>query len=147
MRQKGAWPRAGGSVGRQVWIDGQAERCDVDLPEAAALVAGRRPNGRNSVRIVQGDHEMSVRAVSSVGGDVVGVGARVQVHSDDEDMMYTIVEPADANAGAGRVSSESPVGRALLGRVVGELVAVHAPGGRRRLRVMAIDSAGSEVAD
>jgi transcription elongation GreA/GreB family factor len=117
------------------------------VPEAAVLVAGRRPKGRNGVRIVQGDHEMSVRAVSSVGGDVVGVGARVQVHSDDEDMMYTIVEPADANAGAGRVSSESPVGRALLGRLVGELVAVRAPGGGRVLRIVAIDSAGSEVAD
>jgi transcription elongation factor GreA len=90
---------------------------------------------------------MSVRAVASVGGDVVGVGAHVQVHSDDEETMYTIVEPAEANAGAGRVSSESPVGRALLGRVAGESVAVRAPGGRRVLRIVAIDAAGSEDPD
>jgi transcription elongation GreA/GreB family factor len=117
------------------------------LPDAAVLVAGRCPKRRNGVRIVQGGHEMSVRAVASVGGDVVRVGARVRVHSDDEELMYTIVEPAEASAGAGRVSSESPVGRALLGRAVGELVAVRAPGGRRVLRIVAIDSAGSEVAD
>jgi transcription elongation GreA/GreB family factor len=76
---------------------------------------------------------------------MVRVGARVRVHSDEEELEYEIVEPAEADPGAGRLSSESPMGGALLGGVVGEMVTVRTPGGKRMVRIVAIVAAGSEV--
>lgn len=51
---------------------------------------------------------------------------------------YTLVGPAEADPAHGRISVESPVGRALLGRRAGEVVEVDTPAGRRRLRLEAV---------
>jgi len=60
----------------------------------------------------------------------IQLGSRVVVRdADGEVQAYVIVAARDADPRAGRVSSESPVGRALLGRRVGELVVIPAPGG------------------
>jgi transcription elongation factor GreA len=88
---------------------------------------------------------MSVVTVTSVGGDVVRAGAQVRVHSDDDEMEFAIVEPAEADASAGRVSCESPMCGALLGRLVGEQVTVSTPGGRCTARIVAILPAVSEA--
>ena len=69
----------------------------------------------------------------------------MRVHGDDGVSEYVVVEPAEADASAGRVSSASPMGRALLGRVLGEMAKVDAPGGVRLVRVVGISRPGSEV--
>jgi transcription elongation factor GreA len=51
------------------------------------------------------------------------------VRDSDGDAEFRIVEPQEADAVAERVSAESPLGRALLGRQVGDLVRFRAPGG------------------
>ena len=66
--------------------------------------------------------------MSEVTG-VVRLGSRVCVRDTDGDAEFRIVEPHDADPVAERVSAESPLGRALLGRRVGELVRFRAPGG------------------
>lgn len=60
---------------------------------------------------------------------VVRIGSRVSVRDRDGEAEFRIVEPHEADAVAERVSAESPLGRALLGRRVGELVRFRAPGG------------------
>jgi len=79
------------------------------------------------------------------GTNVVQVGSRVRVQGDENESEYVIVDPAEADASAGRLSSESPVGRAVLGRVLGELTRVHAPGGERLVRIVAIGAASGEA--
>jgi transcription elongation factor GreA len=62
-------------------------------------------------------------------GDVVQIGSRVCVRDKDGDAQFRIVEQHEADAVAERVSAESPLGRALLGRRVGDLVRFRAPSG------------------
>ena len=72
--------------------------------------------------------------------DSVGIGSYVTVveRGDDDDEMYQIVGSAEADPTRGRISNESPVGRALLGKRVGEEVQVKIPDGLRHLKVTEI---------
>ncbi len=54
------------------------------------------------------------------------------------DQTFTIVDPHEAKPAEGRLSSSSPVGGALLGHRVGDLVEVRTPKGIRRLLIAAI---------
>lgn len=63
--------------------------------------------------------------------DVVMIGRTVVVREQDADTEeeYTIVGPPEADPGQGRISNESPMGRALLNKRVGEQAVVQSPGG------------------
>ena len=67
---------------------------------------------------------------------VVTIGSRIQIRDGDEELEFCIVGPEEADAGAGRISSECPLGRALLGRAVGEWVRVSSPDGLRTVSVL-----------
>jgi transcription elongation factor GreA len=71
---------------------------------------------------------------------VVGIGSFVTVveRGDREDEMYQIVGSAEADPTKGRISNESPVGRALLGKRVGDEVQVKIPDGVRHLKITEI---------
>jgi transcription elongation factor GreA len=63
--------------------------------------------------------------------NVVTIGRTVIVREQDADTEeeYTIVGPPEANPSQGRISNESPMGRALLNKRVGEQAVVQSPGG------------------
>jgi transcription elongation factor GreA len=70
----------------------------------------------------------------------VELGSKVSVvTADGKEEHYTIVGSAEASPKDGRISNESPVGRALLGKSVGEEVQVQVPAGVLRLTITAID--------
>ena len=72
--------------------------------------------------------------------DAVRLGSKVAVLNDKGEMgHYTIVGSAEASPREGRISNESPVGRSLLGRKIGEQVEVAAPAGLLRITVLAIE--------
>lgn len=69
----------------------------------------------------------------------VNVGADVTVvDGEGKQRVFTIVGSPEADPTAGRISNESPVGQALLGRKVGEEVSVVAPGGLRKYKIKKI---------
>ncbi|HEY8338665.1 MAG TPA: GreA/GreB family elongation factor [Egibacteraceae bacterium] len=69
---------------------------------------------------------------------IVEVGDEVDVRDEDGEVTtYALVHPAEASAREGRVSIESPLGRALLGARPGDTVTVHAPGGAYRCTILA----------
>jgi transcription elongation factor GreA len=75
----------------------------------------------------------SVIDATELSKDVVRVGS--QVHVKDEkgkDFAYTIVGSTEADPSASRLSNESPVGKALVGRKKGESVKVTLPSGKQR---------------
>jgi transcription elongation factor GreA len=81
---------------------------------------------------------------SKVGKDVVSVGARVRVkdQKSGKSVAYQIVGSAEADPSANKLSNESPVGRALLGRKRGEVVTVAVPRGpSRKLKITKIEAA------
>lgn len=71
----------------------------------------------------------------------VSLGSRVTVveEGQDEPEIYLIVGSAEADPIEGKVSNESPIGLALLGRNVGDTITVQAPGGNIVFRITAID--------
>jgi transcription elongation factor GreA len=70
-----------------------------------------------------------VIAEGSVDG-MIGLGSHVTVRSDDGlEEAWVLVGPEEANPGSGRFSTESPVGRALIGRRAKDSVSVETPGG------------------
>lgn len=93
-------------------------------------------------RIREIEHILRRAQVISQEGrrDVVQLGSRVTV-VDDEGITETwvIVGPEEANAMHGRISIESPVGAALLGKRAGDTVVVQAPGGETRFTIQQVD--------
>ena len=72
--------------------------------------------------------------------DKVRVGSTVTVNEDgfDEEETYHIVGAHEADPGNGRISNESPIGRALLGARAGDLVSAETPAGEIRFVVQSI---------
>lgn len=70
----------------------------------------------------------------------VQVGAKVTIQENGGDPeIYTIVGAAEANPRQGLISNESPLGRALLDKKVGDLVTVNAPSGAFKVKITAIE--------
>jgi transcription elongation factor GreA len=70
--------------------------------------------------------------------DHVQIGSTVTVQGDDGKQKFTIVGSAEARPGEGRISNESPVGRALLGKKKGDTVVVNVPAGDTRYTIVRI---------
>jgi transcription elongation factor GreA len=75
--------------------------------------------------------------------DVVAFGSTVEVvdEASGRPAEYTLVGEAEADVGQGLLSAESPVGRALMGARVGDVVSVPTPRGSRELRVARLGTA------
>ena len=76
-----------------------------------------------------------------VATDKINVGCTVLVYDRDfeEEMEFKIVGSTEANSLAGKISNESPVGKALVGRSVGEVVAVETQAGIIEYEVLKIE--------
>ena len=80
---------------------------------------------------------------SDVSTDVVGVGSTVHVkdQSTEKSVKYRIVGSAEANPSDSKLSNESPVGKALMGKKRNEIVSVALPrGGTRELKITKIEA-------
>ena len=72
--------------------------------------------------------------------DVVDVGATVTLQEEDyPEETYYIVGAKEADPRNGRISNESPIGRALMGARVGDVVTAETPGGQLRLKILRIE--------
>jgi len=78
--------------------------------------------------------------------DYVQLGSTILVRdSDGQPDTYVVVSPREADPRAGRVSSESPLGRALLGRRIGESVVIPAPGGSFTVKIEGVEIAAPDA--
>jgi transcription elongation factor GreA len=83
----------------------------------------------------------NARVIEETGTrDVIQVGAKVIIQEEgNEPEKYTIVGPAEANPRNGRISNESPLGRALMDHRAGDKVRVDAPGGSFVVQVLKVE--------
>ena len=71
--------------------------------------------------------------------DVVQVGSKVTIKEGTfEAETYTIVGAAEANPRDGKISNESPIGKAILNHKIGDVVAVETPSGQYKVRIMKV---------
>ena len=77
---------------------------------------------------------------SELKKDIVQVGSSVRVldYEFDEEIEYSIVGMTESNPAQNKISDQSPVGKALLGRKVGDTVVVTAPGGEFTYKILEI---------
>lgn len=70
----------------------------------------------------------------------VYLGARVRVRNKktNKELCYTLVSPVESDMASGKISVQSPVGRALVGKVVGEIAVAKVPAGDLELEVLEI---------
>jgi len=72
-------------------------------------------------------------------GDVVDIGMRVTIQEENEETeTYYLVGAKEADPRNGRISNESPIGRALMGHRVGETVTAETPAGQIRFKIVKI---------
>lgn len=83
----------------------------------------------------------NARVVEETGQrEVVQIAAKVTIQEDgNEPELYTIVGPAEANPRLGRISNESPLGRALMDHRAGDSVHVDAPGGSFTVKILKVE--------
>ncbi len=112
-----------------------------DITENADYEVAKQEQAYNEGRIK--DLEEILRHAKIIEGkiptDYVDVGNQVTViEAGFPPETYTIVGPAEASPADGRISHESPVGSALLGKRVGDIVRVTTPSGELELTIAAI---------
>ncbi len=112
-----------------------------DVIRNAAFEDARFEQARLEARIAELEYLLANATVLDKGRtDVVSLGSIVQlVTSDDHEYRYTIVGSYEANPGTGRISNESPVGKALLGHKSGDQVIVATPGGVKTYTIISIE--------
>ena len=73
------------------------------------------------------------------GEETIGLGSKVTLRSDDgEEETWILVSPQEANSLDGTISTQSPVGEALIGRRVGDSATVRTPSGSIVYTVVAV---------
>jgi transcription elongation factor GreA len=122
-----------------------AVAAEADSTTNADLMEAREEQVRLETRIARLEERLAAARVVGPdnGNDTVDVGERVRLRDLDTGSRFTyeVVGSFEADPAAGRISAESPVGRALIGRRRGDVALVQAPKGEVRLRVVAIEAA------
>ena len=110
-------------------------RAHGDLSENAEYHAAKERQGQVEAQIGDLEDRVSRAQIidpTTLSGDKVVFGATVTVlDEDDKPHRYQIVGQAESDARVGRISYDSPLGRALIGRQVGDEVEVTVPSGDR----------------
>ena len=120
-------------------------RAHGDLKENAEYHAAREQQSFAEGRIQELEAKLSnvriidVKAIPNNG--TVVFGATVQLHhvQDEADITYRIVGSDEANIKQNKISYTSPIGRALIGKQIDDVVVVDTPGGMVEYEIMAVD--------
>ena len=114
-----------------------------DLSENAEYDAAKDAQAAMEKRIGELEEMLKnaqVVNVNEVGTDVVSILSKVKVYDVDmeEEETYTIVGTTEADPDENKISDESPIGTALLGKKQGDVVTVETPGGSFELKILEI---------
>jgi transcription elongation factor GreA len=127
-------------------------RAHGDLSENAEFHAAKERQGFVNARLNQLTQrlaEMSMIDFSKIPHDRAGLGSIVVVLDvkRDEEITYNLVTTEEADAANGRVSTTSPIGRALLGKQAGDEVRVQSPGGIKVLEILKLTTIHDAVVE
>lgn len=113
---------------------------DGDLSENFGYVESKREQGMLEGRILEISAILNnARVLEPAVGDTAQIGSTVTVaEPGSAPEQYQIVGPAEADPRQGRISHESPLGKALLGHKAGDHVEARTPGGVLRFRILAV---------
>ena len=117
-----------------------------DLSENSEYDEAKTEQAKVEARILELEEMLkNVRIIneSDIHTDAAGIGAKVRVYNKSRDMEieYSIVSSIEANPMARKISDHSPIGKALIGAKVGDIVKADTPAGTLELEILEISRA------
>lgn len=110
-----------------------------DLSENAEYEDARNEQSFVEGRIQELEHIIKYAEVSEKsGGGKVALGSQVTVEIDKEKFTYEIVGSTEADPMSGKISSDSPIGSAILGKGIGEKILAQTPSGEIKLTIVSV---------
>ena len=113
-----------------------------DISENSEYDDAKNEQGLMEARIAEISHILSEATVVEAPkrSNKIHIGSTATVDMDGRERAFTIVGGAESDAGQGRISNESPVGSALIGRKKGDVVETTGPTGRKiTMKVLKIE--------
>jgi transcription elongation factor GreA len=102
-----------------------------DAKERQAFIEGRISEIGNILK--------HAKTITKGDNGVVSVGSKVHVSLDDGKQVFHIVGSTEADPDSGKISDESPIGQALLGKKVGDKAEVEVPAGTMSYKIMKVE--------
>jgi transcription elongation factor GreA len=86
--------------------------------------------------------DLSLVNMNNIPKDKVGLGSTVTIFdgTKNEEMKYELVASEQSDVAAGKISTTSPIGRALLNKKVGDVATVVTPGGSREMEILKLST-------
>ena len=93
--------------------------------------------------------DLSMVNMNNIPKDRVGLGSTVKVYdgTKEEEVEYNLVTSEESDVAAGKISTTSPIGRALLNKKVGDTATVVTPTGKRELEILKLTTIHGDVAE
>jgi transcription elongation factor GreA len=91
--------------------------------------------------------DLSLTNMANIPKDKVGLGSTVKVYDNDkgEEIEYKLVTSEESDVAAGKISTTSPIGRALLNKKAGDSATVITPNGKRELDILSLSTIHDEA--
>ena len=93
--------------------------------------------------------ELSMINMNNIPRDKVGLGSTVKIYDNTkgEEVEYKLVTSEESDVAAGKISTTSPIGRALLNKKVGDEAVVVTPNGKRELEILSLSTIHDDLGD
>jgi len=111
-----------------------------DLSENTEYLQAKEAQGFNEGKILELEEVLKNAVVISKNGgnSIVQIGGTVEVNSQGEKQAFTIVGSEEAEPAKGKISNESPLGKAFLGHKAGDSVEVETPRGKANYKIISV---------
>lgn len=113
-----------------------------DLSENSEYDEAKNEQAKVEAQIAELENTLKhVHVVAQINTDAISIGTKVKVHDMDfdEDIEYTLVGSNEANALENKISDQSPIGRAIIGAKVGDILSIAIPSGQMRIQILEIN--------
>ena len=110
-----------------------------DYGDLSEYDAAREEQGIVETRIAEIENILQNAAIITGGvSGQVGLGSVVELMTGSKTAVYTVVGPVEADPLEGKVSNESPIGAALMGKKVDDIVEINTPKGKLEYKIISI---------
>ena len=115
-----------------------------DLSENSEYDEAKTAQAENEAKIVELENKIRYAKIideSEINTKSVQVGNVVKLYDEEfkEEVVYTIVGSTEVDLAQGKISNESPIGSALMGKGKGETISVNTPAGMSKYKILSID--------
>ncbi len=112
-----------------------------DLSENAEYAEAKNEQGFVEGRILEIEsiiRHATIIKQDAKTSDTVTVGSKIKIRDDKETKEYFIVGSSEADPSKGRISNESPIGQAFIGKKIGDIIEIKVPQGSKKFKIVAI---------